>query len=66
MEPEIYRYDQERRNPMDKHSDVTVSASLGNFTYEPLRDAKTVVGVVGGSSITPFRRLTIEVPPAVK
>ena len=35
-------------------TEVTASAPLGNFTYEPLRDAKTVVGVVGGSSITPF------------
>lgn len=38
-------------------TEVTASAPLGNFTYEPLRDAKTVVGVVGGSSITPFRSL---------
>ena len=38
-------------------TEVTASAPLGNFTYEPLRDAKTVVGVVGGSSITPFRAL---------
>ena len=33
---------------------VTASEPLGNFTYEPLRDAETVVAVVGGSSITPF------------
>ena len=38
-------------------TEVTASAPLGNFTYEPLRDAKTVIGVVGGSSITPFRSL---------
>ena len=36
---------------------VTASEPLGNFTYEPLRDASTVVAVVGGSSITPFRSL---------
>ena len=36
---------------------VTVSAPLGDFTYEPLRDAKTVVGIAGGSGITPFRSL---------
>ena len=29
-------------------TEVTVSEPLGHFTYEPLRDAKTVVGVVGG------------------
>ena len=38
-------------------TEVTVSEPLGNFTYEPLRDASTVVAVVGGSSITPFRSL---------
>lgn len=38
-------------------TEVKVSEPLGNFTYEPLRDAKTVVAVVGGSSITPLRSL---------
>ena len=38
-------------------TEVTASEPLGNFTYEPLRDATTVVAVVGGSSITPFRSL---------
>ena len=36
---------------------LTASAPLGEFTYEPLRDAKTVVGVAGGSGITPFYSL---------
>ncbi len=36
---------------------VTASEPLGNFTYEPLRDAKTVIGIAGGSGITPFRSL---------
>ena len=36
---------------------VTVSAPQGTFTYERLRDAKTVIGVAGGSGITPFRAL---------
>ncbi len=34
---------------------VVASAPLGEFTYEPLRDAKTVIGIAGGSGITPFR-----------
>ena len=34
---------------------VTASAPLGDFTYERLRDAKTVIGIAGGSGITPFR-----------
>ena len=42
-------------------TEVTASAPLGNFTYEPLRDAKTVVGVVGGSSITPFRSFAMAI-----
>ena len=42
-------------------TEVTASEPLGNFTYEPLRDAATVVGVVGGSSITPFRSLAMAV-----
>lgn len=36
---------------------VVVSAPLGQFTYEPLRDGKTIIGVAGGSGITPFRSL---------
>lgn len=36
---------------------VVASAPLGDFTYEPLRDAKTVIGIAGGSGITPFRSL---------
>ncbi|MBQ6420453.1 MAG: iron-sulfur cluster-binding domain-containing protein [Clostridia bacterium] len=34
---------------------LTASAPLGQFTYEPLRDAETVIGIAGGSGITPFR-----------
>lgn len=33
---------------------VEVSAPSGNFEYQPLRDAETVVCVAGGSGITPF------------
>jgi len=33
---------------------VICSAPLGVFTYEPIRDAKTVIGLAGGSGITPF------------
>ncbi|MBR1747429.1 MAG: iron-sulfur cluster-binding domain-containing protein [Clostridia bacterium] len=36
---------------------VTVSAPEGVFTYEPLRDASTVIGLAGGSGITPFLSL---------
>ena len=33
---------------------VDASAPLGVFTYEPLRDAPVVIGLAGGSGITPF------------
>lgn len=36
---------------------VTASAPLGEFTYEPLRDAEQIIGLAGGSGITPFRSL---------
>lgn len=36
---------------------VTASGPCGDFTYEPLRDAKTVVCAAGGVGITPFRSL---------
>lgn len=35
-------------------TEIDASAPLGTFTYEPLRDAPTVVGLAGGSGITPF------------
>lgn len=35
-------------------TELTVSAPEGEFCYEPLRDAETVVGIAGGSGITPF------------
>jgi len=38
-------------------TEVTASAPLGDFTYERLRDAATVIGIAGGSGITPFRAL---------
>jgi len=37
--------------------EVEISAPLGHFTYEPLRDAKTIIGLAGGSGITPFLSL---------
>ena len=35
-------------------SEVTVSAPEGHFEYQPLRDAKNVICLAGGSGITPF------------
>lgn len=36
---------------------IKASAPLGVFTYEPLRDAKNIIGLAGGSGITPFYSL---------
>lgn len=36
---------------------IDISAPEGTFTYEPLRDAKTIIGIAGGSGITPFHSL---------
>lgn len=33
---------------------VAVTGPLGEFVYLPIRDGKTVIGVAGGSGITPF------------
>jgi len=35
-------------------TELTVSGPEGTFYYEPLRDAKNIVGIAGGSGITPF------------
>jgi ferredoxin-NADP reductase len=36
---------------------VTLSGPLGEFVYLPVRDAGTVIGIAGGSGITPFHSL---------
>lgn len=41
----------------EEGAEVSVSAPEGCFYYEPLRDAKTIVGIAGGSGITPFLSL---------
>ncbi len=38
----------------DVGSSVEVSAPAGNFEYQPLRDARKVICLAGGSGITPF------------
>lgn len=34
--------------------EAEISGPTGFFTYSPIRDAKTVIGIAGGSGITPF------------
>ncbi len=38
-------------------TEVELSGPDGQFDYQPLRDAPTVVGIAGGSGITPFMSL---------
>lgn len=38
-------------------TELAISGPLGNFTYLPIRDAHTIIGVAGGSGITPFYSL---------
>ena len=33
---------------------IEASAPLGEFVYEPLRDAPNIVGLAGGSGVTPL------------
>lgn len=36
---------------------ITAYSPEGTFVWEPIRDAKTIVGIAGGSGITPFMSL---------
>lgn len=51
-----YLYDEVR--PGDQFE---AEVGLGEFTYEPLRDAKNVVALAGGSGITPFVSMAKEI-----
>ena len=45
---------------------VNVSGPEGEFYYEPLRDAKTVIGLAGGSGITPFLSMAYAIRDAAE
>ena len=40
---------------------IVSSGPCGQFYYEPLRDARRMVGLAGGSGITPFRSMAKEI-----
>ncbi len=42
-------------------SSLTLSAPLGNFYYQPLRDAKNIIAIVGGSGITSIISLALAI-----
>ncbi len=45
---------------------VETSGPEGNFYYEPLRDAKHIVGIAGGSGITPFYSLACAIAGGIE
>ena len=45
---------------------VEAALPFGSFYYEPLRDAKNVVALAGGSGITPFVSMAKEIAAAVQ
>ena len=45
----------------DIGTEIESSGPCGNFYYEPLRDADKIVGLAGGSGITPFRSMAREI-----
>jgi len=40
---------------------ITTSGPCGDFVHEPLRDSRKIVGLAGGSGITPFRSMAREI-----
>jgi ferredoxin-NADP reductase len=42
-------------------TEITSSGPAGTFYHEPMRDARTIVGLAGGSGITPFRSIAREI-----
>jgi ferredoxin-NADP reductase len=42
-------------------SEVITSGPMGFMYWSPIRDSKTIVGIAGGSGITPFRSLAREI-----
>ena len=48
-------------NNLKVNDKLTVSMPHGHFYYEELRDAKNVLAIAGGSGITPFYSMALEV-----
>ncbi|MBQ1406644.1 MAG: hypothetical protein IIY88_00785, partial [Eubacterium sp.] len=42
-------------------TEITAALPFGQFYYEPLRDSKNIVGLAGGSGITPFASMAKEI-----
>ena len=46
--------------------EVTISGPLGEFYYQELKDAKTVIALAGGSGITPFYSMAAAVADGIE
>ena len=44
-----------------KNTKVKSSGPSGYFYYDPIRDSKEIIGIAGGSGITPFRSMVKEI-----
>ena len=51
---------------LKKGDKLTITAPLGDFYYEPMRDAKQVVALAGGSGITPFLSMAFAIADGVE
>lgn len=47
-------------------SQVEISGPLGDFYYQELRDAKHVIGIAGGSGITPFYSMAAAIADGIE
>jgi ferredoxin-NADP reductase len=45
----------------DKGTKIKSSGPNGYFYYDPIRDSKEIIGIAGGSGITPFRSMVKEI-----
>ena len=50
----------------EEGTEAVISGPLGNFYYEPIRDAKNVLALAGGSGITPFFSMAASIADGIE